>query len=113
MQWSTMMEKAETEHWGRSIRFESLNLGERERMILKRILLFQDTISSNNVVLKLLPQTSTANNYHQIYFSQIGFYWMLEKTSAIIHLQDSQDSMQPGSGVQTHPPSRTSQHSID
>ena len=62
-------------------------------MILKRVLLFQDTISSNNVVLKLLLQTSTANNYHQIYFSQIGFYWMLEKSSAIIHLQDSQDRL--------------------
>lgn len=68
-------------------------------MILKRVLLFQDTISSNNVVLKLLLQTSTANNYHQIYFSQIGFYWMLEKSSAIIHLQDSQDRMQPRTGV--------------
>ena len=72
-------------------------------MILKRVLLFQDTISSNNVVLKLLLQTSTANNYHQIYFSQIGFYWMLEKSSAIIHLQDSQDRMQPRTGVLIQP----------
>ena len=75
-------------------------------MTLKRVLQFQDTISSNNVVLKLLPQTSTANNYHQIYFSQIGFYWMLEKSSAIIHLQDSQDRMQSSPGVLI-PPSLT------
>ena len=57
-----MMEKAETVHWSQSIKFESLNLGEREDDTKESF-----TVSGYNFIKQGSLKTITKNlNYQQL-----------------------------------------------